>query len=180
MILTRGFLEHCVNGLDNLPRKLLMYFNNVVFPLESYFQTVLCNTPHFQNTILVNNDLRHTLQTEAGLSHTDPSMLPPAIFATPFKRDDPRMHEIDEKLLNRGRGRFVPGKWCNQTGLVNQTSGVSLSASSDLCSIWGDIDGVQPTVKGVKLQEFFLTGVGEKNMASSQCRSYVMHEATKI
>ncbi|XP_057769776.1 beta-glucuronosyltransferase GlcAT14C-like [Salvia miltiorrhiza] len=173
MVLTRGFLEHCVNGLDNLPRKLLMYFNNVVFPLQSYFQTVLCNTPHFQNNILVNNDLRHT---EAHLSHTHPS--PAAIFATPFRKDDPRMQEIDEKLLNRGRGKFVPGKWCNQTGLVNHTSAVR--SGQYLCSIWGDIDAVQPSVKGIELKDFFLRGVGEKNMASSQCTSYVMHEATKI
>ncbi|XP_042047641.1 beta-glucuronosyltransferase GlcAT14A-like [Salvia splendens] len=169
MVLTRGFLEHCVNGLDNLPRKLLMYFNNVVFPLGSYFQTVLCNTPHFQNTILVNNDLRHTL-------HTHPSILAPAIFATPFRQDDPRMQHIDEKLLNRGHGRFVPGKWCNPTGLLNQSR---LGDTSDQ-DLWGDIDVVQPTNQGIKLQEFFLRAVREKNMASSQCRSYVMHDATEV
>ncbi|KAG6425747.1 hypothetical protein SASPL_109951 [Salvia splendens] len=169
MVLTRGFLEHCVNGLDNLPRKLLMYFNNAVFPLGSYFQTVICNTPHFQNTILVNNDLRHTL-------HTHPSIMPPAIFATPFRQDDPRMQEIDEKLLNHGHGRFVPGKWCNQTELLNQSD----TSDQDLCSMWGDIDVVQPTNQGIKLQKFFLRAVGEKNLASSQCGSYVMHEATQV
>lgn len=89
------------------------------------------------------------------------------------------MQEIDEKLLNRGHGRFVPGKWCNQTGLLNQ-SRLSDTSDQDLCSMWGDIDVVQPTNQGIKLQEFFLRAVGEKNMASSQCRSYVMHEATEV
>lgn len=102
MALTRGFLEHCVHGLDNLPRKLLMYFNNVVFPLESYFQTVLCNTPEFQNTTLVDADfLRHNMDHADREDH-------PWVFAGPFRQeDDPRLPQIDEKL----------GKWC-----INQTS----------------------------------------------------------
>nr|POF03207.1 beta-glucuronosyltransferase glcat14c [Quercus suber] len=56
VILTRAFMEYCIRGWDNSPRKLLMYFSNVAYPLESYFHTVLCNAADFQNTT-VDNDL---------------------------------------------------------------------------------------------------------------------------
>ncbi|KAH6773291.1 hypothetical protein C2S52_003839 [Perilla frutescens var. hirtella] len=174
MVLTRGFLEHCVTGLDNLPRKLLMYFNNVVFPLESYFQTVLCNTPDFQNTILVNDDLRHSVHNiEAHLSYRDdPSIVHrAAVFATPFREDDPQLQEIDEKLLHRAPGRFVPGEWCNQTA--------PSSNATTSTSIWGDIDAVQPRIQGVELKKFFLRLVEDNKMASNQCTTYVMHEIPK-
>lgn len=178
MVLTRDFLEHCVNGLDNLPRKLLMYFNNVVFPLESYFQTVLCNTPEFQNSILVNDDLRHAVHNAvhieaADSTYRDPSIRHQAVFARPFREDDPQLQEIDEKLLNRGPGRFVPGKWCNQ--IVNQTAPVANATSESVgfSSIWGDIDGVEPRIEGIELQKSFIRVVQEKKIASSQCTSYV-------
>lgn len=144
MVLTRGFLEHCVNGWDNLPRKLLMYFNNVVFPLQSYFQTLLCNTPEFQNTTLLNHSLR-----KINMSLLIPT---PAIFATPFREDDPQLQEIDEKLL-----KVVPGKWCIQ---VNDT--------------WGDIDTLKPGPQGLKLRHFFSQLMKQNNLASSQCQSHVM------
>lgn len=186
MVLTRGFLEHCVNGWDNLPRKLLMYFNNVDVPLESYFQTVLCNTPEFQNTTLVNNNLRYTIQNTnikedyraRNMSRNHPLMASEAIFARPFKEDDPELQEIDEKLLNRDPDRVVPGKWCTETGLINETA-PSSNSSEEFCSIWRDIDAVQPRAQGIKLQEFFSRVLEEKKLANSLCQSHLMHRETK-
>ncbi|KAL8466510.1 hypothetical protein ACS0TY_035552 [Phlomoides rotata] len=182
MILTRGFLEHCVNGWDNLPRKLLMYFNNVVFPLESYFQTVLCNTPEFQNTTLVDDNLRYTSTKDShqttNMSTSDLLLASRAIFARPFREDDPEMQEIDEKLLNRDPDKVVPGNWCIKTGLVNETT-PKLNTSEDCCSFWGDIDAVKPGARGIKLREFFSQVMEEKKLASSQCKSHVMHNETK-
>ncbi|GFP79231.1 xylosyltransferase 1 [Phtheirospermum japonicum] len=110
MILTRSFLEHCVNGWDNFPRKLLMYFSNVAFPLESYFQTILCNTPEFQNTTVVNDDLRYKIIQNQTVKEAI-NMSRQAIFARPFNENDPELQEIDEHLLNRDPDRVVPGKW---------------------------------------------------------------------
>lgn len=75
VILSRSFTEHCVLALDNLPRKLLLYFSNVVNPMQSYFQTVICNSPEFRNTT-VGSDLSQLLwHTTAHLkqSHTEES-----------------------------------------------------------------------------------------------------------
>nr|CAD1825449.1 unnamed protein product [Ananas comosus var. bracteatus] len=58
VILSRSFTEHVVYAWDNLPRKLLMYFANVAYSVESYFQTAICNSPQFINTT-VNDDLRY-------------------------------------------------------------------------------------------------------------------------
>ncbi|KAL0354385.1 UNVERIFIED_CONTAM: Beta-glucuronosyltransferase GlcAT14C [Sesamum radiatum] len=117
MIVSRGLLEHCVNGWDNLPRKLLMYLNNVDFPLQSYFQTLVCNTPELQNTT-VNHDLRYIIT-----QNTDHVMMKEynggAIIARPFREDDPRMQEIDkQRLLNREEERVVAGKWCMEVDVV--------------------------------------------------------------
>lgn len=185
MILTRGFLEHCVNGWDNLPRKLLMYFNNVVFPLESYFQTVLCNTPEFQNTTLVNNNLRYTVQNtiiednhQTNMSLSDILLASRAIFARPFREDGPEMQEIDEKLLNRDPEKVVQGKWCAKTGLINETT-PNLNTSEDSCSFWGDIDVVKPGAQGIRLREYFSQVMEEKKLASSICQNHVMYNETK-
>ncbi|KAI3455730.1 hypothetical protein Pfo_012393 [Paulownia fortunei] len=186
MVLSRGFLEHCVTGWDSLPRKLLMYFSNVAFPLESYFQTVLCNTPELQNTTVVNDNLRYIIQNTnikenhraINMSHGDPLMASQAIFARPFKEDDPELQEIDEKLLNRDPDRVVPGKWCTKTGLMNETA-PSSNTSEDFCSVWGDIDAVQPRTQGIKLQKILSRVAQEKKLASSLCQSHVMQKETK-
>ncbi|KAJ6718861.1 GLYCOSYLTRANSFERASE [Salix purpurea] len=87
VILSRSFLEFCVLGWDNLPRTLLMYFNNVILSEESYFHSVICNAPEFKNTTL-NSDLRQ------------------------FQKDDPVLDKVDEKILRRGHNRAAPGAWC--------------------------------------------------------------------
>lgn len=166
MVLSRGFLEHCVIGWDNFPRKLLMYMTNLAFPLESYFQTVLCNTPEFRNSTVVSDNLRHAIIQNTSIAQLMESR---AIFAGPFMDyDDGMLQEIDEQLLNRGREGIVPGKWCLGTGLVND------SAPS---SFWGDIDGVEAGDEGIRLHKI-LSRVGDqdKKVAISVCQNHVMQK----
>ncbi|KAG8380261.1 hypothetical protein BUALT_Bualt07G0174800 [Buddleja alternifolia] len=177
MILSRVFVEHCVNGIDNLPRKLLMYFNNVNFPLQSYFQTILCNTPQFQNAT-INNNLRYIINEDHNMSHYGQLMESQAIFATPFRENDRKLQEIDEKILNRSPDQIVPGKWCTKTGLMNESSS-SLNISDDLCSYWGDIDDVEAGARGIKLGNYLSRMVAEKKSVTRLCRGHIMQKERK-
>jgi hypothetical protein len=59
VILSRKFIEYRIFGMDNLPRTLLMYYTNMPLPHRKYFQTVLCNSPEFNKTV-VNHDLHYS------------------------------------------------------------------------------------------------------------------------
>ncbi|XP_076925115.1 beta-glucuronosyltransferase GlcAT14A-like [Bidens hawaiensis] len=119
MILSRSFVEHCIWGWDNLPRKLLMYYTNFVSSPEHYFQTVICNTPEFVSTV-VNHDMHyiswdtppkqhpHTLT----LNDTGNMIASGAAFARKFKKDSLVLDMIDRELLHRKNGSFTPGGWC--------------------------------------------------------------------
>ncbi|PSS18183.1 Beta-glucuronosyltransferase [Actinidia chinensis var. chinensis] len=103
MILSKAFMEYCVRGWDNLPRKLLTYFTTVAFPLKLklYFHTVLCNSPEFRNTT-VDNDLWYVIWDAT---------------ADPFREGDPVLYELDKNVLNLPRDGAVPGKWCLDRGM---------------------------------------------------------------
>ncbi|GKC03769.1 beta-glucuronosyltransferase GlcAT14C-like protein [Tanacetum coccineum] len=107
VILSRSLIDFCVKGWDNFPRKLLMYMSNVPSPLEFYFQTLICNTPRFQNTT-VDNDLRYVMTRNDTLSKM--GELP--IVARPFENENEALlQEIDNNILNRSANGVVPGKW---------------------------------------------------------------------
>ncbi|XP_042476031.1 beta-glucuronosyltransferase GlcAT14A-like [Macadamia integrifolia] len=153
-------MDYCVHGWDNLPRKLLMYFTNVAYPLESYFHTVLCNSPEFQNTS-ANNDLRFIewnnpsdMETNfLNLSHYKRMVLSGSVFARPFQEGNLVLQKVDEIILKRRPDGFVPGKWCLDTGM-NQTMEISNSDinEEEPSSIWGDINAVKPGPYGLKLR----------------------------
>ncbi|XP_051150592.1 beta-glucuronosyltransferase GlcAT14A-like [Andrographis paniculata] len=140
VVLTRSFLEFCIFGWDNLPRTLLMYFNNAVLPQEFYFHSVVCNSPEFKN-ITVNADLRYFVWD-------DPPKMEPhflnssdyqemiksgAAFARQFERDGPVLDMIDKNILKRGHNRATPGAWCQgRRGWL-----------MDPCSKWGDVNVVK-------------------------------------
>ncbi|XP_060206099.1 beta-glucuronosyltransferase GlcAT14A-like [Lycium barbarum] len=140
MALSRAFMEHCIKGWDNFPRKLLMYYANVVSPLESYFHTVLCNSPEFRNTI-VNQDLRYSVPVN--ISNYDYLVNKWAISARPFKEGDPTLDELDRSILHRAPQGLVRGKWCNYGG-PNSTCSNSTN--------WDDIDSLSPGFYGQKLK----------------------------
>ncbi|KAL4303698.1 hypothetical protein GQ457_10G026830 [Hibiscus cannabinus] len=166
VVLSRPFLEFCLFGWDNLPRTLLMYFNNVLLSEESYFHSVICNSPEFKNTT-VNGDLRYMIwdsppKTEPHfLDVSDYDQMAPsgAAFARPFQKDDPLLDMIDKKILKRGRNRAAPGAWC--TG--RQSWWV------DPCSQWGDVNVLKPGPQAKKFEETMINLLDDWNSQSNQC-----------
>ncbi|WCJ33515.1 Core-2/I-branching beta-1 6-N-acetylglucosaminyltransferase family protein [Euphorbia peplus] len=167
VILSRSFLEYCLMGWDNLPRTLLMYFNNVVLPEEGYFHSVICNAPEFKNTT-VNSDLRYMVwdnppKMEPLFLNTadyDQMVQSGVAFARQFKRNDPILNMIDSKILKRGSNRAVPGAWC--TGRK--------SWWMDPCSQWGDVNVVKPGPQAKKFEETIKNLLDDWNSQMNQCK----------
>ncbi|XP_002515811.3 beta-glucuronosyltransferase GlcAT14A [Ricinus communis] len=160
VILTRSLMEYCVQGWENLPRKLLMYFNNMVYPIEFYFHTVICNSPEFRNTTVNANLIRynilenHSSNGEPSESFYDKMLASGAAFARPFRRDDSVLiNKVDETVLNRQPNVVVPGNWC--TGGSTNSNYTEAAESSNLCSTWGNLDAVKPGSCGIKLASLF-------------------------
>ncbi|KAI8544827.1 hypothetical protein RHMOL_Rhmol08G0325000 [Rhododendron molle] len=181
VILSRAFVEHCVHGWDNFPRKLLMYLTNVLFPLELYFQTVLCNSPEFQNTT-VDNNLRYSRwdhktvakALELKMSNYDEMVSSEAVFARPFREGDPVLSEIDKNVLNRPPDGVVPGEWCLDRGMNASVEDRSVIDHQNYnCSSWGDINSVKPRSSGVKLGTFFSKLLVERKLRPNQCHNSV-------
>ncbi|KAL8161278.1 hypothetical protein V2J09_012767 [Rumex salicifolius] len=141
VMLSRSFLEYCIFGWENLPRTILMYFNNIVLPQEGYFHTVVCNSPEFRNTT-VNSDLRYMIWDNPpkmeprflNVSIYDQMAESGALFARKFQTDDPVLTMVDEKILKRRHNRVVPGAWCTKRD----------SLFTDQCSYWGDLEALKP------------------------------------
>ncbi|XP_031260990.1 beta-glucuronosyltransferase GlcAT14A [Pistacia vera] len=165
--LSRPFLEFCLFGWDNLPRTLLMYFNNVMLSQESYFQSVVCNAPEFKNTT-VNSDLRYMIWDNPpkmephflNVSDFDQMVHSGAVFATQFQKNDPVLNMVDVKILKRGRNRAVPGAWCS--GRRN--------GWMDPCSQWGDVNIFKPGPQAKKLEETITNLLDDWNSQSNQCK----------
>ncbi|KAF2302905.1 hypothetical protein GH714_010910 [Hevea brasiliensis] len=133
LILTRDLMEYCVKGWDNLPRKLIMYFSNVAYPIEFYFHTVICNSPEFQNTT-VNTELRYNILEDPNFNKILDGGAA-AAFARPFKEGDSELNRIDKMILNRLPDGVVPGNWCLSQGMnVNYRE----SKNWKLCSTWSN------------------------------------------
>ncbi|XP_008811440.2 beta-glucuronosyltransferase GlcAT14A-like [Phoenix dactylifera] len=172
-ILSRPFVEHCVHSWDNFPRKLLMYFANVAYSMESYFQTVICNSPEFRNTT-VNSDLRYFLWDDPpGL---DPRFLNQsqykemiksgAAFARRFMEDDSVLEKIDKKILRRSPNGVGVGKWC----LGRPGGRKRKELEEDPCSSWGDINVVVPGPSGKRLRSLVSGLISDEKLRSNQCR----------
>ncbi|KAJ8769491.1 hypothetical protein K2173_012751 [Erythroxylum novogranatense] len=167
VILSRSFLEFCILGWDNLPRALLMYFNNAVLSEESYFHSVICNAPEYKNTT-VNNDLRYMVWDNPpkmeplflNISDYDLMVQSGAAFARQFEKDDPVLDMVDEEILQRGRNRAVPGAWC-----AGQRSWWV-----DPCSQWGDVNTVKPGLQAKKFGETISNLLDEWSSQNNQCK----------
>ncbi|KAI9170003.1 hypothetical protein LWI28_020953 [Acer negundo] len=166
-VLSRSFLEFCVFGWDNLPRTLLMYFNNVMLSQEGYFHSVICNAPEFKNTT-VNSDLRYMIWDSPpkmephflNVSDYDQMAQSGAVFARQFAKDDSVLNMVDEKILKRGRNRVAPGAWC--TG--------RRSIWMDPCSQWGDVNVLKPGPQAKKLEETITNLLDDWSSQSNQCK----------
>lgn len=167
IVLSRGFLEFCILGWDNLPRILLMYFNNAILPQEVYFHSVICNSPDFKNTT-VNSDLRYMIwdnppKMEPHFLNTldyNQMVQSGAAFGRQFHKDDPVLDMVDENILKRGRNRAAPGAWC--TGRK--------SWWMDPCSQWGDVNVLKPGPQAKKFQESMTGLLDDINTQSNQCK----------
>ncbi|XVF47119.1 hypothetical protein PTKIN_Ptkin03bG0083500 [Pterospermum kingtungense] len=170
VILSRSFMEFCVQGWDNIPRKLLMYFTNVAYPLETYFHTVICSSPEFENTTL-DTDLRYIIwrnprqgePENLNTSHYDKMVGSEAAFAHPIQEGDPLLNKIDKDVLFRRPDEIVPGSWSFCQDKNESTAG------EELCSTWGDIDAVKPGPKGIKLAALLTKLAAERRLRPSQC-----------
>lgn len=167
VVLSRSFLEFCIFGWDNLPRTLLMYFNNVVLSQEVYFHTVICNSPEFKNTT-VNADLRYFVWDEPpkmephvlSTSDYEEMVKSGAAFARQFEKDGAVLDMIDRNILNRGSNRVTPGTWCRGRN----------SWFTDPCSQWGDVNVVKPGHRAKKFGESIDKLLDNRNENSDTCR----------
>ncbi|CAK8574502.1 unnamed protein product [Lathyrus sativus] len=165
MILTRSFMEYCIYGWDNLPRKLLMFFNNVAYPMESYFHTVLCNSQEFKNSTVDYNLIYSLFDDDPSesqlldMSHYDIMMENGAAFARPFGEDELVLEKIDDLILNRSLNGLVQGEWCSSSNLeINKTRKVS------------EIDVVKAGLFGIKLRTQLDEIVNSGRYRTSECQ----------
>lgn len=167
VMLSRPFLEFCVFGWNNLPRTLLMYFNNVMLSQEAYFHSVICNSPEFKNTT-VNSDLRFMIWDNP--PKMDPLFLNSpdydqmvqsgAAFARQFKQNDPVLDIVDAHILKREPSRVAPGPWC--TGRKGWLM--------DPCSQWGDVNVLKPGPQAKKLEDSIMNLVDDTKSQLKQCK----------
>ncbi|KAA8532598.1 hypothetical protein F0562_032586 [Nyssa sinensis] len=167
VVLSRSFLEFCIFGWDNLPRTLLMYFNNVMFSQEVYFHSVICNSPEFKNTT-VNSDLRYMIWDSPpkmephflNTSDYDQMVLSGAAFARQFQKNDPVLNMVDEKILKRSGNRAALGAWC--TGRK--------SWWMDPCSQWGDVNVLKTGPQAKQFEESMTNLLDDWSSQSNQCK----------
>ncbi|KAG6481128.1 beta-glucuronosyltransferase GlcAT14A-like [Zingiber officinale] len=168
VILSRPFVEYCVHGSDNLPRKLLMYFANVAHSTEAYFQTVICNSPEFQNTT-VNNDLRYFVWDDPpgsepiflNATHLKGMMKSRAAFARKFMEGDPVLKKMDKKVLmykSRQRCFEKPGNRA-----VKNWEGES-------CYSRENVNIIKPSNSATRLKSLVTELVSSDKLYSNQCK----------
>ncbi|KAK1389325.1 Branching enzyme [Heracleum sosnowskyi] len=167
MAVSRSFIDYCVQGWDNLPRTVLMYYTNFLSSSESYFHTVICNVREFSNTT-VNSDLHFISWDNPPQQH--PKYLTVddmrnmvdsnAAFARKFHQDDPVLDKIDSELLSRGEGMIVPGGWC----LGSQENG------TDPCSVAGNITLFRPTPGAKRLKILISSLLSDEKFRPKQCK----------
>ncbi|XP_037410948.1 beta-glucuronosyltransferase GlcAT14A-like [Triticum dicoccoides] len=165
VILNRRFIEYCIFGWENLPRTLLMYFTNVMLPLEGYFHSVACNSD-FRN-FTVNNDLRYVAWDDPpqmeprflNITHYEEIVESGVPFARKFREKEYLLDKIDEKILQRWRHGPVPGAWC--TGRKRWFS--------DPCSQWSNVNIVRPGPQAEKFRRYMDRILEESKSSNSSC-----------
>lgn len=128
MMLSRPFIEFCLWGWDNLPRKVLMYYANFLSSPEGYFHTVICNSEEFRNTT-VNHDLHFISWDNPPKQHPhfltvddyEKMVKSNAPFARKFESlEQAVLDKIDSDILGCNADGFVPGGWFDR-GEGNET-----------------------------------------------------------
>ncbi|XP_040934896.1 beta-glucuronosyltransferase GlcAT14B isoform X2 [Gossypium hirsutum] len=167
MALSRPFVDYCIWGWDNLPRKVLMYYTNFLSSPEGYFHTVICNAKAFSNTT-VNNDLHFILwdnppkqhPRRLTLSHMQRMLNSNAPFARKFHQNSRVLDKIDTDLLSRGEEMFTPGGWCVGSG----------ENGTDPCSVVGTPTVLRPGPGAKRLQTLINSLLSNDNFRLRQCK----------
>jgi hypothetical protein len=143
---------------------MLMYLTNMPLPHRKYFQTVLCNSPEFNRTV-VNHDLHFSTLDVS--SKSEPRLLTmadtanmtqsSAAFGSRFAKDDPVLDHIDEEILHRLHGEPAPGGWCIGAG------------DDSPCSVSGSTDVLRPGPAAMKLAKFLAQRLSYPGFYSQQC-----------
>ncbi|KAG0461476.1 hypothetical protein HPP92_021773 [Vanilla planifolia] len=148
-------------GLGQPPRILLMYYTNFVSSPEGYFQTVICNSPEFNGTV-VNYDLHyiswdvpprqhpHTLS----VNDTRKMIQSNAPFARKFRRTT-RCSTRSTRSSSAGEDGVTPGGWC---------------AGKPRCSLVGDETRLRPGPGSRRLQRLMDRVVQSPAFEANQCR----------
>ncbi|KAL6623709.1 hypothetical protein ACP70R_033588 [Stipagrostis hirtigluma subsp. patula] len=108
--------EYCVQGWDNLPRTVLMYYYNFISSPEGYFHNVVCNADEFKKTT-ENHGLHYLSWDNPPKQHPhyltmddlNRMAASDAPFAWKFHADDPMLDKIDHEILFRGLDMPTPG-----------------------------------------------------------------------
>ncbi|KAE8724553.1 Pentatricopeptide repeat-containing protein, putative isoform 1 [Hibiscus syriacus] len=165
-----NFLDHTSDlglPMGHLKQILLMYFNNVMLSEESYFHSVICNSPEFKNTT-VNSDLRYMIWDNPpkmephflNVLDYDQMAQSGGALARQFKKHEPLLDMVDKKILKRnGRNQVAPGAWCTGRN----------SWWSDPCTQWGDVNVLKPGPQAKKLQETITNLLDDWSSQSNQC-----------
>lgn len=167
MMLSRPFIEYCLWGWDNLPRKVLMYYANFLSSPEGYFHTVICNAEEFKNTT-VNHDLHFISWDNPPKQHPNfltvndyQRMLDSnAPFARKFRREDALLDKIDSEILGRKADGFVLGSWSN---------GVDTNATNLRISIPNKIKTLKPGAGAERFKNLINGLISHKDFDVKHC-----------
>lgn len=165
VILNRKFVEYSIQGWENLPRLLLLYFTNTRSSHRGYFQTLACNTMEFSDAVInsnlrfINSDNTARDPSDFRAPSSDRILKREVAFVGNVSADSPLLDMIDAHILHRGHGMVSPGGWC--LGSSNWFS--------DPCGEWGDPSVLRPGPAAKGLENFLMKSIKNMSIKSSRC-----------
>ncbi|KAH0681096.1 hypothetical protein KY284_022181 [Solanum tuberosum] len=165
VVLNRKFVEYSIQGWENLPRLLLLYFTNTRSSHKGYFQTLACNTKEFSDAVInsnlrfINSDNTARDPSDFRAPNSDRILKREVAFVGNVSADSPLLDMIDAHILHRGHGMVSPGGWC--LGSSNWFS--------DPCGEWGDPSVLIPGPAAKELEKFLMKSIKDMSIKSSRC-----------
>ncbi|KAK4371445.1 hypothetical protein RND71_010920 [Anisodus tanguticus] len=165
VILNRNFVEYSIQGWENLPRLLLLYFSNTRSSHKGYFQTLACNTNEFSDAVInsnlrfINSDNTARDPSDFGTSNSDRILKREVAFVGNVSENSPSLDMIDAHILHRGGGMVSPGGWC--LGSSNWLS--------DPCDEWGDPGVLRPRPAAKELEKHLMKAIKDMSIRPRRC-----------
>eukprot|EP01025_Chloroclados_australasicus_P013125 TRINITY_DN1623_c0_g1_i1.p2 TRINITY_DN1623_c0_g1~~TRINITY_DN1623_c0_g1_i1.p2 ORF type:complete len:441 (+),score=25.75 TRINITY_DN1623_c0_g1_i1:62-1384(+) len=136
-ILSREFIQSVISSTDGNARRWLLYFSNFYIPDESYFQTLVCNSPNLKWRVL-NEDWRYIDWTNSRMRQQRPrdsidmgpviidneqylleALTSSALFARKFPQQCSNgIRDIVDQFIDEGRVELLETWWWKQRGVV--------------------------------------------------------------